>query len=79
MKRKQDEKLKLEAELLKLNALVRERREQLDSIRDCPNHACRCRAVWKEHVEKTLSGQMRKIRQQIGAKTKKAPKSKKAA
>ena len=77
MKRKEHEKLKLEAELLRLNALVRERREQLARIEECPNQACRCRAVWKEQVEKTLTGQMRKIRRQISAESAKTPKAKK--
>jgi hypothetical protein len=79
MKRQQHDKLELEAELLKLNALVRERRKQLARIEDCPNKTCHCRAVWREQVEKTLSGQVRKIRRQIGGKPNKAAKSKKAA
>jgi hypothetical protein len=65
MKRKTLEKLELEAELLKLNALVRERREELARIKDCPNHDCHCRAVWKEQVDKTLAGQVRKIRRRL--------------
>ena len=79
MKRKEHEKLKLEAELLRLNALVRERREQLARNEDCPNKACLCRAVWQEQVEKTLNGQMRKIRRQISAKSAPRKKSIKAA
>jgi hypothetical protein len=79
MKRQQHDKLELEAELLKLNALVRERREQLARIEDCPNKGCHCRAVWREQVEKGLSSQVRKIRRRIGGKPKPAAKSKKAS
>lgn len=70
MKRKPLEKIELEEELLKLNALVRKRREQLARIQDCPNHDCHCRAVWKEQVEKGLEGQVRKIRRNLDSKKK---------
>lgn len=59
------EKLELEAELTRLNALVRERREQMARIEDCPNPECPCRVVWKDKVEKGLASQMRKIGKQV--------------
>ena len=59
----------LEAELLRLNALVRERRKQLARLEKCPNKDCLCRLVWREHVEKNLEGQVGKIRRQVGAKS----------
>jgi hypothetical protein len=59
----------LEAELLRLNALVRERRKQLARLEKCPNKDCPCRLVWREHVEKNLEGQVGKIRRQVGAKS----------
>jgi hypothetical protein len=58
----------LEAELLMLNALVRERRKQLARLEKCPNKDCPCRIVWRDHVEKNLAGQVRKIRRQVGPK-----------
>lgn len=70
MKRKPQEKIELEAELLKLNDLVRERRKELAKIQDCPNHDCHCRAVWKEQVDKNLAGQVRKIRRKLDVKPK---------
>ena len=57
--------LELEDELMRLNALVRERREQLARIEDCPNDQCPCRVVWKDKVEKGLATQMRKIGKQV--------------
>jgi hypothetical protein len=57
----------LEAELLRLNALVRERRKQLARLEQCPNKDCACRLVWREQVEKNLKGQVGKIRRQVGA------------
>ena len=65
MKQKQPEKVNLEAELVRLNALVRERRKQLARLEKCPNKDCPCRFVWREVVEERLAGQMGKIRQQI--------------
>jgi hypothetical protein len=62
---KQQEKLELESELMRLNELVRERRNDLARIEECPNETCKCRAVWKEQVDKTLASQVRKIRKQI--------------
>jgi hypothetical protein len=66
----------LEAELLRLNALVRERRKQLARLDKCPNKDCPCRFVWREHVEKNLEGQMGKIRQQVRSKSAKLAKPK---
>ncbi len=57
----------LEAELVMLNALLRERRKQLARLEKCPNKDCPCRFVWRNHVEKNLAGQVRKIRRQVGA------------
>ena len=67
MNGKQIEAAGLEAELLRLNALVRERRKQLARLEECPNKDCPCRFVWREQVEKNLEGQVGKIRQQVGA------------
>jgi hypothetical protein len=64
MKSKEDP-VELEAELLRLNTLVRERRKQLARLATCPNKSCECRAVWSEVVEKKLAGQMGKIRSQV--------------
>ena len=55
----------LEADLVRLNALVRERRKQLARLESCPNKDCPCRLVWRDHVEKNLAGQVRKIRRQV--------------
>ncbi len=69
-KSKQREALELEAELIRLNTLVRQRREQLQRLRDCPNPACPCRVVWRDHVEKNLAKQVGKIRKHVrGAPT----------
>ncbi len=59
----------LEAELLRLNALVRERRNQLARLEKCPNKDCPCRFVWREQVEKNLEGQVGRIRRQVRAKS----------
>ena len=67
MNGKEHEITDLEAELLRLNALVRERRKQLARLETCPNKDCPCRLVWREHVEKNLEGQVREIRRQVGA------------
>jgi len=82
MSSKPRETLELEAELIRLNTLVRERRQQLDRLKECPNDECPCRVVWKDKVEKGLASQMRKIGKQVKpaaaprpvqAKRKKAP------
>jgi len=67
MKSKAREALQLESELLRLAALVRQRRAQLDRLKDCPNPACPCRVVWRDHVEEGLASQVRKIRKQVRA------------
>ena len=66
MNGKRRETTDLEAELLRLNVLVRERRQQLARLEKCPNKDCPCRLVWREHVEKNLKGQVGKIRRQVG-------------
>jgi hypothetical protein len=59
----------LEAQLVWLNALVRERRKQLDRLEKCPNKDCPCRFVWRDHVEKNLAGQVGKIRRRVRVKS----------
>jgi len=59
------EAVELEAELLRLNSLVRARREQLARLENCPHKDCECRQVWREVVEKKLATQVRKIRKQV--------------
>ena len=66
----------LEAELVRLHALVRERRKQLDRLEKCPNKDCPCRFVWREHVEKHLAGQVGKIRRHVRGKSAKLVKPK---
>lgn len=66
----------LEAELMRLNLLVRERRKQLARLEKCPNKDCPCRFVWREHVEESLAGQVSKIRRQVRGKPAKSAKSK---
>ncbi len=62
---KPEEATDLEAELLRLNALVRERRKQLARLEKCPNKDCPCRFVWREHVEQNLASQVSEIRRQV--------------
>lgn len=57
--------IELEAELKRLNALVRERREFLASLVTCPNSDCPCRVEWKDRADKGLARQMRKIGKQV--------------
>ena len=66
----------LEAELVRLNALVRERRKQLDRLDKCPNKDCPCRFVWREHVEKNLAGQVGEVRRRVRDKAAKLTKPK---
>ncbi|MGH7968461.1 MAG: hypothetical protein ACREIC_06990 [Limisphaerales bacterium] len=78
IKAKQRQVMELEAELLRLNSLVRQRRKQLAYLQKCPNKDCECRRVWHEVVEKNLSHQMGKVRRQVRngaqvAKRKNAP------
>lgn len=68
MKRKPRETQALEAELVRLTALVRQRRKQLERLQECPNQACECRRVWKEQVNQTLASQVRKIRRQVSSR-----------
>ena len=68
MKRKEREAIELEAELVRLNTLVRERRKQLVRLETCPHKDCQCRLVWRDQVEKQLASQVGKIRQQVRAK-----------
>ena len=65
MKSKAREVLQLESDLLRLTALVRQRRAQLARLKNCPNPACPCRVVWRDHVEQGLASQVRKIRKQV--------------
>jgi hypothetical protein len=73
---KPQEATELEAELLRLNTLVRERRKQLARLEKCPNKDCPCRLVWRNHVEKNLAGQMGKIRRKVSSKGVRAAKPK---
>ncbi len=68
MKDKRRDVMELEDELLRLNALVRNRRAQLDRLEKCPNKDCQCRLVWRDVMERTLSRQMGKIRRQVAMK-----------
>ena len=45
MKDTKREAMELESELFRLNALVRNRRAQLDRLEKCPNKDCQCRLV----------------------------------
>jgi hypothetical protein len=65
MKSKQREGLELEAELVRLNTLVRQRRQQLARLEKCPNKDCECRRIWREVVEKDLARQVGKIRRHV--------------
>jgi hypothetical protein len=55
----------LEDQLVKLSALVRERRKQLARLEKCPNKHCACRLVWREVVEKKLANQVGAIRRKV--------------
>jgi hypothetical protein len=78
MKRKQRDAGELEAELLRLNELVRARRKQLARLEQCPNKDCECRLVWREVTEQNLAGQVSRVRRGVRdngpAKTAKAKK-----
>ncbi len=76
MKRKARNAVELEAELLRLNELVRARRRQLARLAACPNKDCECRAVWREVVEKDLAGQVGKIRREVRGESGKPTKGK---
>ena len=77
-KGKQQEATELEAELVRLNTLVRERRKQLIRLEKCPNKDCPCRVVWRNHVEKNLAGQVGKIRRKVSSKISRTAKPKPA-
>lgn len=76
MNSKKQEASDLEAELLRLNTLVRQRRAQLDRLEKCPHKDCECRLVWNQVVDKHLATQVGKIRKGVstnGSQPKKAP------
>ena len=62
---KKPDATELEAELARLNALVRERRKHLASLKNCPNQQCPCRVAWRGVVEKNLSSQLGRIRRKV--------------
>lgn len=66
---KSDQAAELEAELIRLNTLVRARRKQLVHLQRCPHKDCECRAVWHSLVEKNLAEQMGRIRRQVKTRT----------
>lgn len=76
MNGKQRDGTRLEAELIRLNALVRERRKQLARLEKCPNKDCPCRFVWREHVEKRLAGQVGEVRRRVQTRAAKVTKTK---
>ena len=65
MKNKRSAATELEGELVRLNALVRERRKQLARLEKCPNQSCPCRLVWREVVESKLASQVGKVRRKV--------------
>lgn len=69
MKSKKRQVAELAQELERLNALVRQRRKQLNFLEKCPNKNCECRLVWREVVEKNLATQVGKIRRHIREQT----------
>ena len=75
MNGKQRDGTQLEAELIRLNTLVRERRKQLARLEKCPNKDCPCRFVWREHVEKRLAGQVGEIRRRVKTQAAKVTKA----
>ncbi len=66
-KGRKQEIAELEAELLRLNELVRARRKQLARLRTCRQKDCECRMVWQEVVQRKLAGQMGKIRRKVSS------------
>jgi hypothetical protein len=68
----------LEAELMRLNLLVRERRKQLARLDKCPNKDCPCRFVWREHVEVNLTEKVTEISRRVRGRASKPAKSKAA-
>ena len=65
MKSKERKIFELESELLKLNSLVRARRQTLARLAACTNKHCECRAVWREPTEKTLASQVGKVSSRV--------------
>ncbi len=65
MKSKKHAVIKLEAELVRLNSLVRARRQTLARLQTCPHTTCECRLLWRNHTEKTLARQVGKVRQVV--------------
>ncbi len=65
MNRKLKQAAELEAELVRLNSLVRARRQQLARLETCPHKNCECRLLWSDHVEKQLATQVHKIRKHV--------------
>jgi len=65
MKTEKLDATELEAELVRLNALVRERRRQLARLEKCPNKKCPCRVVWRQVVEENLASQVGRIRRNV--------------
>jgi hypothetical protein len=61
--------VELEAELLRLNEMVRARRKQLARLAQCPHTDCECRQVWKQVVETKLASQVGKIRRGVNTRT----------
>ena len=79
-KRKKPDVPQLEAELMKLNELVRARRRQLARLEQCPHKDCECRVVWREVTEQNLAGQVGRVGRGVRANgSAKAAKAKKAA
>lgn len=80
MKSKKPSVVELEAELVRLNELVRARRHQLARLDECPNKDCECRAVWHEVVDQKLKHQVGRIRKGVrtAAKRKTTRKAKRA-
>ena len=74
MKSISPERAELEAELLKLNALVRQRRMQLARLESCPHKDCECRQVWTEVVDQKLASQVGAVRKKIREKAAKKSK-----
>jgi len=70
MKSTKQKVVALEAELLRLNSMVRARREQLAKLETCPHKDCECRAVWHKAMETDLASQMGKISQSVRPKSK---------
>ncbi len=73
MPSKKEQVIDLEAELVRLNRLVRQRRAQLIRLKTCPHKDCECRVVWRNVVEKDLARQVGRIRRHVKPKSKPRP------